>query len=86
MNRIPSGLPDDRPQFNMNKYFNIIHRELSIIDENLNDRIQKEGVHYSGSCSPEQPLTGSEAEWYCAHKGYSNLITKTSNHSELPQE
>jgi hypothetical protein len=74
MNRIPSGLPDDRPQFQMAKYFKVIQKEPSIVDENVNDRIQKEGFHYWGGGAPEQPLTGSEAEWYMRHKGYSQRI------------
>ena len=88
MNRIPSGLPDDHPQFDMTKYFKVIQREASIKDENLNERIQKEGVHYDygGSGPVEQLLTGSELEWYQIHKGYSESIQKVSSHSELPQE
>ena len=78
MNRIPSGLPDDRPQFDMSKYFKVIQRESSIKDENLNEKIQNDGVHFSGE--------GSETDWYQTHKGYSELTYKSSNHSELPRE
>jgi hypothetical protein len=86
MDRIPSGLPEDRPQFDMTRHFKVIQRESSIKDENLNERIQKEGVHYGGGGPVDQPLTGSELEWYQARKGYSNSIQKTSSHSELPRE
>jgi len=67
---VPSGLPEDRPQFDLSSHFKIIDKP-SMKDEDLNERIQKEGAHYWGAGAPEQPLTGSEAEWYARHKGYS---------------
>jgi hypothetical protein len=66
---VPSGLPEDRLQFEMGKHFKVIQKESSIKDEDWNDRIQKEGVHYWGGGAPEQLLTGSETEWYMRHKG-----------------
>ena len=44
MNRVPSGLSEDRPRFDMSKYFKVLLRESSIKDENVNDRIQREGA------------------------------------------
>lgn len=70
MNLQPSGLPEDRPQFDLTRYFKVVDRKSSVVDENVNDRIQKEGCECWGGCN-EQPLTGGEAEWYMKHKGYS---------------
>lgn len=70
--RIPSGIPDKF--FDLSSHFKMIQRENSIKDEELNKRIQREGAHYNGSGNSEQPLTGSEAEWYVHHKGYSERI------------
>jgi len=71
---VPSGLPEDRVQFDLSRHFKIIQKESSIKDEDLNKQIQKEGAHYWGAGPEEQPLTGSEAEWYARHKGYSKNI------------
>lgn len=73
MHAVPHGLPEDRPQFNLSKYFQVIKKEPSTKDESINDRIQKEGAHVWGGGN-EQPLTGGEAEWYRNHKGYSKKI------------
>jgi len=53
MNRIPSGLPEDRPQFDLASRFKVIHRESSIVDENINDRIQREGAEVNPIDSKE---------------------------------
>ena len=66
MNRTPSGLPEDRAQFDPSKYFKVIHRESSIKDDNVNDRIQREGCDCWGG--------SGESEWYANHKGYSNNL------------
>jgi hypothetical protein len=70
--RIPSGIPDKF--FDLSSHFEIIQKENSMKDENLNERIQREGVHFSGKSTQDQPLTGDEAEWYVRHKGYSKRI------------
>jgi hypothetical protein len=43
MKRIPSGLSEYLVQFDQAKYFKVIKHESSIKDENVNDRIQREG-------------------------------------------
>ena len=73
MNRVPSGLPEDK-FFDLSLHFKIIRRESSIKDEDSNDRIQREGAHFWGGADLEQPLLGAEAEWYVKHKGYSGKI------------
>ena len=59
MDRVPSGLPEDRPQFDLSSRFKVIHREASIIDENVNDRMQREGAHVDPVRSKEL----SESVW-----------------------
>jgi hypothetical protein len=71
--RIPSGLPEEK-FFDISKHFKVIQRESSVKDEDLNERIQREGVHFNGKSTIEQPLTGEEAEWYARHKGYSKRL------------
>lgn len=71
---VPNGLPEDRPQFDPSKYFRVIVRDRATKDENLNERIQREGAHFSGAGNPDQPLTGGEAEWYMRNKGYTNRL------------
>ena len=68
-----SDVPSERPQFDPSKYFRVIDHKPSIVDENVNDRIQREGCHCWGGCN-EQLLTGGEAEWYMKHKGYSKEV------------
>lgn len=64
LKRIESGIPDKF--FDLRKYFKVIDREPSIIDEDLNERIQREGAHCNGA--------GDEAQWYSEHKGYSRNL------------
>jgi hypothetical protein len=64
MNLVPSGLSEDRPQFDPSKYFKVIQKGSSLVDENVNDRIEREGCECWGG--------GGEVEWYMKHKGYSN--------------
>jgi hypothetical protein len=66
MTIVTSGLPEDRSQFDMKKYFKVIERESSIKEETVNDRIQREGADCWGG--------GSEADWYYRNKGYSERI------------
>lgn len=40
---------ENGPQFDLGKYFKVIHHESFIVDENINDRIQREGCECSGS-------------------------------------
>jgi hypothetical protein len=61
---VPSGLPENRSQFDLSSRFKVIKKESSTKDENMNGKIQKEGAHCCGS--------GSEAKWYRDHKGYSD--------------
>ena len=65
MDRIPSGIPDKF--FDLSKNFKVIDHKSSIVDEDLNERIQKEGAHFGGSGS-------SELEWYRKNKGYSERL------------
>jgi len=73
MNRVPSGLPEDR-FFDLSSHFKVLKHESSIKDEDPNERIQREGAHFGGGADLEQPLLGAEAEWYVKHKGYSEKI------------
>lgn len=70
LTKIPDNLLEGRAPFDPSRYFKVIHHESFIVDENVNDRIQREGCHCWGG-GIEQPLTGGEAEWYAGHKGYS---------------
>lgn len=74
MNRVPDGLPEDRPQFDMSKYFNVIKKESSIRDETINERIGREGASISGGGCRDSMVMGGEADWYREHKGYSDKI------------
>lgn len=71
---VPSGLPEDHPQFDLASHFNVIKKESSQKDEDPNERIQREGVRYWGGGAPDQALLGGEYEWYMEHKGYSDNI------------
>jgi hypothetical protein len=71
---VPSGLPEDRPQFNLSSHFNVIKKESQYKDEDPNERIQREGVEYWGGGQADQALLGGEYEWYLKHKGYSDKL------------
>jgi hypothetical protein len=74
--RIPSGLPEDRSK-DLSSHFKVIHKEKLIRDEDVNERIQREGaeVSYRNRSTLDQPLTGEESEWYMKHKGYSKRLS-----------
>ena len=74
MNRVPDGLPEDRPQFNMSKYFKVIKKKSSIRDETINDRIGREGASTYGGGSVDSLVMGGEKDRYRDHKGYSEGI------------
>jgi hypothetical protein len=64
LTRIPSGILEDR-HLNLAKYFKMIEGRPER-DENLNERIQKEGARTWGGVA--------ESVWYKGHKGYSRNI------------
>lgn len=65
-----------RPSLDLSKYFKVIDHKLSIVDEDLNERIQREGCHLGGSpgMAEESVWGGSldgnvnELEWYQNHR------------------
>jgi hypothetical protein len=65
MKRTPSGLPEDWVQFDPAKYFKVIHRESSIKDESINDRIQREGCH----CDPVGSKNIRQSVWGGSESG-----------------
>jgi hypothetical protein len=60
------GLLENRPELDLSKHFKVIQKEPSTKDENINDRIQREGGQMWGG--------SSEAQWYREHKGYSEKL------------
>lgn len=65
LKRSDSFIPDRAP-LDLSKHFKVIDHKPSIVDGDLNERIQKEGAHCWGP--------GSEAQWYAEHKGYSERL------------
>ena len=64
---VEGGFPG-RPPLDLSKYFKVIDHKPSIVDEDLNEIIQREGTHQDG-------MGGSgEAAWFYAHKGYSEKL------------
>lgn len=52
-----SGLPDDRAQFDISSRFEVIQKESSVKDEDINETIQREGAHFGRGGS-------KEGDWY----------------------
>ena len=69
MNRVPDGLPEDRPQFDPAKYFQVIIRDSVTKDVVLNEVIQREGAHYVGGGGDE-----GEIRWYMENKRYTERL------------
>jgi hypothetical protein len=46
LKRVPDGLPEDRLQFDLSKYFKVINHQPSIVDEDWNEKIQREGAYF----------------------------------------
>lgn len=57
LNLTSSGLPDDRVQFDISSRFEVIQKESSVKDENINETIQREGAHFGRG-------GGKEGDWY----------------------
>jgi hypothetical protein len=71
-----SLMESGRPQLDLSKYFKVIDHKPSIVDEDLNETIQREGCHLSGmhGMGGESVWGGSldgnvnEVEWYERNK------------------
>ena len=57
-----------RPPLDLSKYFKVLDHKPSIVDEDLNETIQREGCHLNGQGMGEESVWGGSLDGYERNK------------------